>query len=207
MCLACLAAFSCGGASSSAPPALAPAASAGDEPPPVAAAPPAIRQEVQTGVGRLIVQASVDGKPIAAHARVLGGDRATEFEMGEEVSLEPGTRRIEVAVRDASALVDKPTQQLEVFIESGKTAKADVSFPFAKVQLNVMVGGHAQPGAVVKLLRNGSEVAELKTSAAPIYVSPGKYEADVVLHGTSVRVKGLTFLEGATQTVPVRAQF
>ena len=153
------------------------------------------------------MQAQVDGKPVSAHARLLDSERTVEFGMGEEISLEPGTHRVEVAVSDAETLVDKPSQQLEVFIEPGEQAKPVVSFPFARVQLNVLVAGRPQPGAALKLIRNGSVVADLKTSTTPILVTPGKYEADVSVQGATMRVKGLVFFEGSTQTVPVRAHF
>jgi hypothetical protein len=82
----------------------------------------------------------------------------------------------------------------------------DVTFRWAKIRLDVQVGGHSQRGVPVKLMRAGEVVAELKSGEPLQAISPGKYEADVLLHGRTIHVTGLQFLEGAEQTVPVRAQ-
>jgi hypothetical protein len=58
----------------------------------------------------------------------------------------------------------------------------------------------------VKLIRGGAVVAELKSGESPQTISPGKYEADVLLRGRTIHVTGLNFMESAEQTVPVRAQ-
>jgi hypothetical protein len=70
----------------------------------------------------------------------------------------------------------------------------------------VLVGGRSQGSVPVRLLRNGETVAELKSGTTPQAISPGKYEADVMLRGRTIHVTGLVILEGAEQTVPVRAQ-
>jgi hypothetical protein len=135
----------------------------------------------------------------------IASDPPIEGVTGEEIGAPSGTLQAVVTVTDDTVLLDKPSQTLEVFIEPGKVAKVQASFPWAKVQLNVLVGGRSQPGVLVKLLRGGRQVAELKSSSEHL-ITPGKYEADVMLHGAALRVKGLVFLEGAVQTVPVRAQ-
>ena len=202
-------ALSCGAASVSEEH-PAPAASAGDEPPPSAAAAPTVPERdvvpVKSGRGHLVVQAEVAGKSVPAHAKLLEGDSATDFEMGEQVSAESGTRRIEVSLADDSVLVDKPTQELEVFVEPHKTAQVKAVFPWAKVQLNLLVSGRPQPATHVKLVRAGKVVADVHTGAPMFEVSPGNYEADVPLRGKTVRVKGLVFFEGSEQVIPVRAQ-
>jgi hypothetical protein len=142
---------------------------------------------------------------VAAQVKVVG-DRPIEGVTGEEISAPAGTLQTVVTVTDDKVLLDKPSQTLDVFIESGKLSKVQARFPWSKVQLNVVVAGRAQAGATVRLLRGGQVVGELKSGSEHKFISPGKYEADVILHGTSLRVKGLVFLEGAVQTVPVRAQ-
>jgi hypothetical protein len=111
-----------------------------------------------------------------------------------------------VTVAETQALLDKPTQNLSVFVESGKSTPVDVTFRWAKVRLDVLVGGRSQGKVPVKLFRGGEAVAELQSGTAPQAISPGKYEADVLLRGRTIHVTGLVFLEGAEQTVPVRAQ-
>jgi hypothetical protein len=158
-----------------------------------------------TGQGRFTVRALVDNKPVAARVRVL--DSNIEGESGTELSIGAGTHRVEVRVTDTAALADLPVQVQQVFIESGKDTQFDAVFPWSKVTLNVVAGGRSRNGAPVRLLRNGAVVAELRSGGQAAYVSPGKYEADVLLNGGKIRVHGLQFLEGATQNVPVRVQF
>jgi hypothetical protein len=161
----------------------------------------------KAGRGRVIVQSKINGKIVSAHARMLvGRDYAVEFEAGEEVSADAGAQKILVTLLDNSVLVDKPTLQLEVPIEPGKLSKVDAAFPWAKVQLNVLLHGSVQPPTAVKLIRNGEVVAEVKSGAPAFLVSPGNYEADIPVRGKTRRVKDLVFFESTEQIVPVRAQ-
>lgn len=162
-----------------------------------------------TGSGSVDVRALVAGQVVAVHIRVFdeSGNVATEGKSGTPIALRAGKHRIELQISDAAALADTPKQTREVFVDAGKTTLVEAAFPWAKVQLNVMVGGRSQPGVPVKILRNGEVVAHMKGGAKPAAITPGKYEADVTLKGATIRVKGLMFPEGATQTVPVRVQF
>jgi hypothetical protein len=162
-----------------------------------------------TGSGSVNVRALVAGQVVPAHIRVFdeSGKVAMEAESGAPIALRAGSHRIELQISDAAALADRPKQTREVFLEAGKTTLVEATFAWAKVQLNVLVGGRSQKGVPVKLLRNGEVVAEMKGGAKPAAITPGRYEADVMLKGTTIRVKGLLFPEGATQTVPVRVQF
>jgi hypothetical protein len=161
-----------------------------------------------TGTGNVNVRVLVAGQVVPAHIRIFdaSGNVASEAESGTPISLRAGSHRIELQVSDAASMADTPKQGREIFLEAGKTIEVEATFPWAKIQLNVMVHGRSQPGVVVKLLRNGQVVAEMKGGAKPTAITPGKYEADVMLKGMTIRVKGLMFLEGATQTVPVRVQ-
>jgi hypothetical protein len=162
--------------------------------------------EANTGRGSVVVTAKVNGQPVAARVKVLDGSSKLEGATGESISLPAGTQRISVTVAETQALLDKPTQNLSVFVESGKSTPVDVTFRWAKVRLDVLVGGRSQGKVPVKLFRGGEAVAELQSGTAPQAISPGKYEADVLLRGRTIHVTGLVFLEGAEQTVPVRAQ-
>ena len=104
-------------------------------------------------------------------------------------------------------MADRPKQTREVFLKPGEDARVEATFPWARVQLNVLVGGRSQAGVPVKLLRDGEVVAELKGGAKHTAITPGKYEADVLLRGATIRVTGLLFPESATQTVPVRVKY
>jgi hypothetical protein len=182
----------------------APAASAGDEPPPTAAA-QAPEEEVRPARGRIVVQAKCAGKSVVAVGKMpIERGLIVDFKMGQEFSAEVGTRHIEVTLDDDSALIDRPTLQIEVPVEERKTSQVEAVFPWAKVQLNVLVNGTVQPPTSVKLIRKGEVVAEVKSSTPHFLVSPGNYEADVQLKAKTVRVKGLVFFEGTEQVVPVR---
>jgi hypothetical protein len=174
-----------------------PAASFGDEPPPPTPEPQASRR------GRIVVRAFVRDQPVAAHVRFLDVPRPIEGEAGESISAEAGTQRIEVAISD-SALLDRPQQLLEVFVAPDKESVAEAHFPWARVRFDVMVQGRRQVGVPIKLLRKDVVVAELKSGAPAQTISPGKYEADVLLGGRTLRARGLALLDGATQNIPLQ---
>ena len=185
----------------------APAASVGDEPPPGTATTVVTREAVVApavaGRGRIVVESKIAGKVVPAHAKLLKGDRSIDFEAGEEISAEAGTQQIEVTLADASVLIDKPSMQLEVFVEPNKLAKVEAAFPWAKVQLDLILHGKKQPGTVIKLERQGNVVAEVKSGPPVFMISPGNYEAQVAVRGKPARVKGLAFFENSEQVVPV----
>jgi hypothetical protein len=180
-----------------------PAASAGDEPPPSAAAARPAAAPASEGRGRLLVKAKVAGQVVKAHARLVDGGHAIEFEAGEPIETAAGMRRLEVALVDDSALIDQPTLQLDVVVEPYKETNVNAAFPWAKVQLNLLVHGRAQAATAIKLLRSGNVVAEAKSGQPSFLISPGTYEAEVAIHGKPVHVKGLAFFESSEQVVPV----
>jgi len=212
------AAVSCGSQSSSSAGAPAPeaaVASGGEvealESRPVAAAATASDDEAPhaTGPGTVTLIALVDGKAVPASVRLFdaAGSVRSEGVAGAPITLPAGEYRVEVRVNDPAVMADTPTQTRQLSLQAGQNSQLEAYFRWAKVSLNVLVGGRPSPGARVKLLRDGQVVAELQSGAPPVAITPGRYEADVQLRGSVVRVTGLQFPEGATQTVPVRAQF
>jgi hypothetical protein len=197
--------LSCGGSGRTSD--LAPAASAGDEPPPTAAEPASTEPE-KPARGRIVVEkATCAGQPVAVRGRMpIERELVVDFDVGQEFSAEAGTRHIEVTMLDDILMVDKPTLQLEVPVEPNKLAKVNAVFPWAKVQLELLVRGTVQPPTPIKLIRKGNVVAEVKSSSPAFLVTPGNYEAEATVRGKKVRVKGLVFFEGTDQKVPVRAE-
>jgi hypothetical protein len=195
-----------------------PAASAGDEfTPETPVAAPANEEAPRadeaapvraSGPATLTLVALVAGKTAAATVRVLDerGERQAEASSGMPITLPAGNYKLEVAITDAAIMADKPTQQRELRLEPGQTLQVEANMAWAKVQLDVRVNGRSQPGARVQLLRAGEVVAEMKSGAAPVPISPGRYEADVLLKGAKIHVTGLQFPEAATQTVPVNVR-
>jgi hypothetical protein len=182
---------------------MAPAASVGDEPPPSAAteqsAPEARR-------GYLVVEAIVEGKPVPAQAKLVDDNQASEFELGKTINVPAGTRHIEVSLADDTVLIDKPTRQFEVTVEPNQKTILKAAFPWAKVQLNLLVNGQQQPSTRVTLMRDGAPIVAVNTGAPMFEISPGTYDVDVPIRGKTVRVKGLVFFDGSEQIIPVRAQ-
>lgn len=201
-------ALGCSATNTAAEAAQAPAASAGDEPPPQpTAAATTPEEEVKPARGRIVMQATCAGKPVIAHGRMpIERGFVVDFTMGQEFSAEAGTRHIELTLAEDNVIVDKPTLQLEVPVEPNKLTKFNAVFPWAKVQLKLLVHGKEQPPTSIKLVRKGEVVAEVKSGSPAFLVSPGNYEADVPVRGKTVRVKGLVFFEGTDQVVPVRVQ-
>ena len=186
----------------------APAASAGDEPPPEKTATALTASTVAPAVvgrGHIFVQCKVAGKVVPAHARLIVGDSTRDIELGREISVEAGAQRIEVTLADATTLVDKPTRQFDAFVEPHKKAKVEAAFPWAKVQLKLLVNGKEQPPTALTLIRDGGAVAEVKSGPPAFMVSPGTYDVEITLRGKPVRAKRLAFFEGSDQIIPVVA--
>jgi hypothetical protein len=192
----------------------APAASGGEQ----AAAEPAVDRAAPdesgapvtaaSGPAKITVDARVRGQSVAADVRLIGpgGEDAAHGGSGEALQATSGEYEMQVTIRDASALADKPTQRRKLTLSPGDDLHEPVDFPWAMIQLNVVVNGSPDPGAVVHLMRDGEEVAAFKSGAAPAPISPGRYSAQVKTHGASIDVASLMFPDGATQSVPVRVQ-
>ncbi|HKP56639.1 MAG TPA: hypothetical protein VJV78_07965 [Polyangiales bacterium] len=157
------------------------------------------------GRGYLTVQCKVAGKVAPAHARLIVGENSRDIELGSEINVEAGAQRVEVTVADAATLVDLPTRQFEAFVEPHKKAKLEAVFPWAKVQLKLLVHGKEQPPTALKLIRDGNAVAEVKSGPPAFMVSPGTYDVEVTLRGKPVRASRLAFFEGSEQIIPVVA--
>jgi hypothetical protein len=154
------------------------------------------------------VVASLAGQPIQANVLVLDeqGEHKAEATTGAPITVPAGSYKLEIAITDAAVMVDKPTQVRELRLEPGQSPRVEARFSWAKVQLDVQINGRSQPGATVQLLRNGEVVAQMKSGARPVAITPGRYEADVLLKGAKIRVTGLLFPDSATQTVPVNVR-
>jgi hypothetical protein len=208
--------FGCG--SEARPPSTAaesePAASAGaettPEPPVEPVTDPDLEPKVAapTGRGTLVLGASIAGQNVPAVVRVFddAGEKRADANAGEPINLPAGNYALEVAITDVNVMADKPTQRRELVLQGGQNAQVEARFKWAKVQLDVRINGRSQPGAKVQLLREDEVVAEMKSGAAPTPITPGRYEADVLLKGAKIRVTGLQFPDSATQTVPVNVR-
>jgi len=210
--LALLVLASCGGAAPSSPSTTPPApAASGDEVAAPASAAPSAEAEpapAPSGPASIAIEAKVHGRAAAATVTIVGedGQTAASGKTGETLNLQSGEYELRVTVSDASVLLDRPTQRRVLTLHAGDNAHETIEFPWAMIQLNVVVNGTPQKNASVRLMRQGAEVGVLKSGADFVPISPGKYEAEVKAEGASIAVHGLMFPEGATQSVPVNVQ-
>jgi hypothetical protein len=161
-----------------------------------------------SGPAAITVEAKVHGKAVDANVRLLGGDgsEVVAGKTGQTLSVQSGEYEMHVEITDAAVLLDKPTQRRPLTLHAGDNLHEAVEFPWAMVQLNVMVNGGLEKNASVMLSRQGKAVGTIKSGADPVAISPGHYEAEAKAGGATIQVKGLMFPEGATQTVPVNVQ-
>ena len=207
--LACVVLCSLGCSSSGKNDSGPPGASTGDEalPQPTAeasdgeAAPIAPRR----GPASLTLDAQVKGKSVPAKVRLLAADgrEAVSGDAGQRLEVQSGTYTLEIEIRDASALIDKPTQRRELVVNAGDELREKAEFPWSMVQLNVRINGKLDKNAKVILLRDDKEVATVKSNAPPAPISPGRYEAIVEARGARIDVKGMLFPDSGSETMPV----
>src|SRR5262245_46059337 len=172
------------------------------------AAEPAAAQSAPSGPARVTVDARVHGQSVAADVRLIGpeGEDVAHGSSGEALQVSSGEYEMQVTIRDAAALADKPTKRRKLTLAPGDDLQHQVDFPWAMIQLNVVVNGTADSAAVVHRMPQGSEVATFKSGAPPAPITPGRYSAQVKTRGMSIEVPSLMFPDSATQSVPVRVQ-
>jgi hypothetical protein len=158
----------------------------------------------------LTVTAVVKGQAVSGRVKLTdaAGQVAAEGSTGQTMRVRPGSYTAEVQVTDASVLIDKPTQQMEMELMPGTQVNERVIFPWCRVKLNVRVRGVLNRNATVKLMRHGAVVAEIK-SASPEYVpiSPGHYSAEVKSRKMVTTLDDVMLPEGATRDVPIDVTF
>lgn len=183
------------------------AAEPAPEPPPVAVE-PSEPASAPSGPARLTVDARVRGQSAAADVRLIGpgGEDVAHGSSGEALQASSGEYEMQVTIRDASALADKPTKRRRLTLSPGDDLHEQIDFPWAMIQLNVVVNGSPDSGAVVHLMRGDTEVAVFKSGAPPAPITPGRYSAQVKTRGTTIEVPQVMFPDSATQTIPVNVQ-
>lgn len=203
----------CGGASQEARPPQS--ASPGLEDETVTAAEPAPAAEKQepapklteraSGPGSLSLDAKVKGQSVPASVRLLADDghEVASGKTGQAIEAPSGTYTLEVQIDDAAAMLDRPMQRRQLTINAGDELHETAEFPWTMIQLNVRVNGKLDRGAEVILLRDGNEVATVKSGASHVAISPGRYGAVVKTRGTKIEVKEMLLPEGATESKPI----
>jgi hypothetical protein len=171
---------------------------------------PSAKKAQPVGPASVTIDVTVKGKPAAAAIQLLdeGGKVTAEGKAGEKIITSSGKYDAVVQVTDTSALVDKPTKHLAIALRPGQDAKEQMSFPWARIRLNVKIDGRLDAGAVVNLLREGAVVASVKSADQEyVQISPGRYQAEVNAKNTKTMLNNVMFPEGATQDIPVDVRF
>jgi hypothetical protein len=126
--------------------------------------------------------------------------------VGQKLTVPSGVYTLEVAVTDEKALIDKPTEEREVTLIAGADSTETVDFPYSKIKLNVRVNGALDTKAVVRVMRKGAVVAEIRSAGEHVMISPGRYGAEVKARGAVIEIDELMFPQGATREMPVGVQ-
>ena len=168
-------------------------------------------EEPAAGPASVMVKAVIEGTEVGAHVQILDGDRVVaEGEAPLSAQLTSGTYTFTAQVTDATVLVDRPTVRNEdVTVAPGGPHDVSVSIPRSQVRLKVMRGGHEIRNPEIVLMHQGSTapVYTFHPGAEHVPISPGRYEADVKMGRNQViHVQGITFMEGATQDIPIVIQ-
>jgi hypothetical protein len=164
-----------------------------------------------TGPARLTVQVLIEGEAVDAQVRVLNdaGEVVDEGRPGRAIAVPSGRYAVEADVKDESLLVDTPTRRVAgIFLEPGDEHVEEVEVGRAQVRLRVLQGGREVRNARVELRYSGSEevVHDYKPGKDHIAISPGRYDAMVHLPKSQVKVEGLIFQPGATQSIPIKVE-
>ncbi|MBI2893133.1 MAG: hypothetical protein HYY06_06240 [Deltaproteobacteria bacterium] len=205
----------CGGGGSP-PPATAndqagdPYAEGGETPAPPAEgqANEATPAQPEAGPASVMVRIKVGGSEVSGHVRILDESDAmvSEGDSPYSARIASGTYTLTAQISDESILVDRPTHRSEgVEVRPGGPHEIVVDVPRAQVRLTVVRGGRAVRNPEITLMRPGSTepVFRFRPGAAHIPISAGRYEADVKMGTQVIHVTGITFMEGATQDIPI----
>jgi hypothetical protein len=165
-------------------------------------------QEPQAGPASVMVKAVMDGNEVAARIQILADDGhvVSEGEAPLSAQVTSGSYTFTAQITDAAILVDRPTVRNEgVAVAPGGPHNVTVSIPRAQVRLKVMRGGREIRNPEITLMHQGSTepVHTYRPGAALIPISPGRYEADLKMGREVIHVQGITFMEGATQDIPI----
>ena len=137
------------------------------------------------------------------------GEAVHEGSSGDTFTIPSGDYSVVAHITNERVMIDTPTiTQEDVHVPFGEPHTVEVRFPVARIRLNVRRNGRPLRRGSVKLYRQGEEtpVAQFRLSNDHVAVSPGRYEADVQTGQMETRVRGLTFMDGATQNIPVDSQ-
>lgn len=159
--------------------------------------PTQVTVEVKLGTEEYQGEVQIQNSSGATVAQGRGGQTFT-LQSGDYTVVARATREQDIIGAPVEA-----TEEITVAGEETKTVR--VSIPAAQVRLDVRRNGRRLNNPRVTLFREGgdAQVAQFTATDRLITIVPGRYEADVRSGNQEIRVRGLTFMEGAQQTIPV----
>jgi hypothetical protein len=180
-----------------------------DEDPVVEEAPD--QPDEPAGPGRATIRVTVGGEASELPFEVLDQSEQSVAagRSGETISVPAGSYYVRVAVEDEDVILNTPTHEEEIAVAPGsEPTEITVNVPVAHIVLRVSHRGRPLRNPNVTLYAEGSEepVARFRAGNDAIQISPGRYEAEVQSGGGNYRIRGLTFMDGARQEIPVNVE-
>lgn len=162
------------------------------------------------GPASITLNVIVNDKPASSKIKLVNqaDEVIAEGNSGQTFRIRSGRYTAHIKITDAGTMVDKPTKVQEFEVAPGSEITETVTFPWARIRLNVKVKGQLSRKATVKLMRDGEVVATLESAARDyVIISPGHYQAEVKVGSMVTTLDDIMIPEGATRDVPINVSF
>jgi hypothetical protein len=165
-----------------------------------------------TGPTQVTVEVRLGSEDFARGQVVIqneAGATVTQGRAGQTFTLPAGEYTVLARATSENDIIGAPIEgSASLTVAGQREHTVRVSIPAAQVRLNVMRNGRPLRNPQVTLFRDGGEerVARFTATDRHITIVPGRYEAEVRVGNQEIRVRGLTFMEGALQTIPVNVR-
>ena len=161
------------------------------------------------GGGSISITVRAGGEPakadVVVYTATADPQEVTKGQAGHPLSVPAGSYDVEIICTE---LLDHPSQRLQAVKVAGETVEREVTFPSGTTILNVTKGGSALRNVELRFTKSGGEeVPGTARPGVPFKMSPGQYEAEIVMgKGRSKAthtITGIQVYDGAKRTIPV----
>ena len=164
--------------------------------------------EVPGGPTRVTVEVKLGTEDYEGEIAIQNTSGATvaQGRGGQTFTLQAGDYTVVARATNEQHIIGAPVEGSESISLAGEEeTTVRISIPAAQVRLDVRRNGRPLRNPRVTLFREGGDeqVAQFTATDRYITIVPGRYEADVRQGNQEIRVRGLTFMEGAQQNIPV----
>jgi hypothetical protein len=163
-----------------------------------------------TGPAHMTVTLALGTDTVSGTVTVVNesGETVAEGPAGQSIEVPAGTYTVRGSATDEARIIGTLRAESTVTLAPGDAQDVRIVLTAARVRLVVTRGGRPVRNARVALIRQGESapVATITPTSEHIAIQPGRYEADVITGRETIRVTGFTFMEGATQNIPVAIQ-